>query len=44
MGTMLKLAAALEVPLDDLVEGIEWRPPRGASLGLPGRFRIAPHK
>ncbi len=26
IGTLVKLAAALEVPMADLIEGIDWRP------------------
>lgn len=39
MGTMLKLAAALEVPLDEFVKGIEWQIPEQASD--EGYFRVA---
>ncbi len=39
LGTLLKLAAALDVPVAVLCEGIEWRPPeRGSSTA--GQFRI----
>jgi transcriptional regulator with XRE-family HTH domain len=33
LGTLVKLAGALEVPLGDLFEGVEWRPPEGSSGG-----------
>lgn len=37
MGTLLKLAAALEVPVAALCEGIKWQPP-GRQAG--GRFQV----
>jgi transcriptional regulator with XRE-family HTH domain len=39
MGTLVKLADALEVPIGDLFEGVEWRPPEGSS---GGSFHISP--
>jgi transcriptional regulator with XRE-family HTH domain len=39
LGTLLKLAAALDAPVAALCEGIEWQPPeRGAAAA--GRFRV----
>lgn len=41
LGTLVKLAAALEVPLDAFLEGIEWWPPK-RKPGAKGGFRVAP--
>jgi DNA-binding XRE family transcriptional regulator len=42
MGTLLKLAAVLKVPLGDLLDGIEWKP-SGAQFPPPrGEFLISP--
>ena len=43
IGTMLKLAAALGAPLDELAAGIEWRPPERVSSAV-GQFRVTPDK
>ncbi len=40
LGTLIKLAAALEVPLAELFKGIEWQPPARTSSPT-GRFRIS---
>jgi transcriptional regulator with XRE-family HTH domain len=38
LGTLVKLADALEVPMAELCEGVEWQPPeRGSST--TGRFK-----
>lgn len=42
MGTLLKLAAVLEVPLGDLLEGIEWQPSSVQASPPKGEFRISP--
>lgn len=42
METLLKLAAVLEVPLDDLLEGIEWHPSVAQASPSKGRFRVSP--
>lgn len=43
LGTLVKLAAALEVPLDAFLDGIEWWPPK-RKPGATGDFRVAPDR
>lgn len=40
LGTLVKLAAALEVPLDAFLEGIDWWPPE-RTPGSTGGFQVA---
>lgn len=42
MGILLKLAAVLEVPLDVLLDGIEWQPADAQTLLPKGEFLISP--
>lgn len=42
MGTLLKLAAVLKVPLEDLLRGIEWKPSGAPSFPSRGEFLISP--
>jgi transcriptional regulator with XRE-family HTH domain len=41
LSTLVKLSAVLKVPLDDLLEGIEWSPLK-LPPALPGRFSVSP--
>jgi len=43
LGTLVKLAAALEVPLDAFLEGIDWLPPE-RTPGAAGGFRVKPDR
>ncbi|MFZ0436175.1 MAG: helix-turn-helix transcriptional regulator [Chthoniobacterales bacterium] len=40
LGTLVKLAGALEVTVEELAEGIEWWPTENVSSSSPGGFRI----
>lgn len=42
MGTLLKLAAVLKVPLDHLLDGIEWQPSDTQASPPKGQFLISP--
>jgi len=46
MTTLVKLAMVLEIPLDDLFEGIEWvpEPSRPPEPRPTGRFRVTGKK